>query len=593
MTAAANMPGVNGEDATPATANGDMTAQGQKRQRAKQACEPCRLRKRRCDGNMPCNMCTQFEYKCYFEKHPRKRSKLVEQHAIADAQMNREENEHIENELPSMEDLSKMRALEANSGIAFTRLLGMRLDPSSGPKLFTFGWNLGSSQYVRPAVAPITDFLNRHQMEQLAKLYFTNVHPIYGFLNKSRVNAGIGARWTNPGECDVPDHILCGIAALGILYSDNNPLVQLLPRLVDVQKTALEGTSTMVPPTLTDVQSWILRCLVLRTTDHPHATWMATCTTMHLVESIGLQLEASSSVLHPATNDSADPELRRRSFWVARMLNSWVSFEYGRTRVALHGITARLPSCVEGDYTKDYIELYSISCFLEPEQGEKAGQWEEFLTQLDAYEPKHDGIALSKANLGLCGYRRLRLANPNLSPDVVKTILNIGLNGLQAARRMAEKGMPWWHVANVPFQVICVFLAMDGKESLSHLSTAMRTLEYVVDRFKTGAMKDSLKTARFLVRLSKKRKDEDSQVLALSIQRARSEDPQPEHLKAIQTQHVHTNGTTAQPVEENHPTAASSEDWNLDALNDSQFDWNYFLTHDMPAFNTFAPDGIM
>lgn len=63
MTAAANMPGVNGEETAPATANGDMTAQGQKRQRAKQACEPCRLRKRRCDGNMPCNMCTQFEYK--------------------------------------------------------------------------------------------------------------------------------------------------------------------------------------------------------------------------------------------------------------------------------------------------------------------------------------------------------------------------------------------------------------------------------------------------------------------------------------------------------------------------------------------------
>ena len=531
--------------------------------------------------------------RCYFEKHPRKRSKLVEQHAIADAQITIDDREHPENEVPSIEDLSKMRALEANSGIAFTRLLGMRLDPSSGPKLFTFGWNLGSAQYAPPTVAPITDFLNRHQMEQLAKLYFANVHPIYGFMNKDRVNTSIAARWTTPGDCGIPDHMLCGIAALGTLFSDNNPLVQLLPTLVDAQKVVLESTSTMLPPTLVDVQSWILRCLLLRVTDHPHATWMATCTTMHLVESIGLQLEASSSVLHPATNDSTDPELRRRSFWIARMLNSWVSFEYGRTRVALRGITARLPNCAEGDYTKDYIELYSISCYLDPEQGDKAGHWEEFLTQLNAYEPKHDGIALSKANLGLCGYRRLRLANPSLSPDVIKTILNIGLNGLDAARRMAEKRMPWWHVANVPFQVICVFLAMDCKESLQHLGTAMRTLEYVVDRFKTVAMKEALKTARFLVRLSKKRKDEDSQVLALSIQRATSEDPQPENMRRPQPEPYHVNGTAPQPVEENHPTASSSEDWNLDALNDSQFDWNYFLTHDMPAFTTFAPDGTM
>ncbi|KAI5366405.1 hypothetical protein Slin15195_G079250 [Septoria linicola] len=581
----------NGEAATP---NGDSNnGQSQKRQRAKQACEPCRLRKRRCDGNMPCNMCTQFEYKCYFEKHPRKRSKLVEQHAIADAQITADDAEHPENEPPSIEDMSKMRALEANSGIAFTRLLGMRLDPSSGPKLFTFGWNLGSSQYLPPVLASITDFLNQHQMEQLAKLYFANVHPIYGFLNKGRVTATIAARWATTADSSVPDHMLCGIAALGILYSDNNPLVNILPRLIDAQKTALESSSTMLPPTLVDVQSWILRCLVLRTTDHPHATWMATCTTMHLVESIGLQLEASSSVLHPAANDSTDPELRRRSFWVARMLNAWVSFEYGRTRVALRGITARLPSVADGDYTKDYIELYSISCYLDPEQGDKAGQWEDFLTQLDSYEPKHDGIALSKANLGLCGYRRLRLANPNLSPDVIKTILNIGLNGLEAARRMAEKGMPWWHVANVPFQVICVFLAMDGKESLSHLATAMRTLEYVVERFRTVAMKEALKTARFLIRLSKKRKDEDSQVLGMSIQRATSEDPQPEDTRAAHNQQFQINGAVAQPMEENHPTAASSEDWNLDALNDSQFDWNYFLTHDMPAFNTFAPDGTM
>lgn len=294
---------------------------------------------------------------------------------------------------------------------------------------------------------------------------------------------------------------------------------------------------------------------------------------------------------------------------MARMLNSWVSFEYGRTRVALRGITARLPTPKEGDYTADYVDLYSISCCLDPETSDKAGQWEEFLEKLDAYQSRHDGIALSKANLGLCGYRRLRLANPNLSSDIINRIINIGLRGLEAARRMAEKGMPWWHVANVPFQTICVFLAMDIRESLSHLATAMRTLEFVVERFRTIAMKEALKTARFLVRLSKKRKDEDSEVLGLSLKKdASAEDPQPENLKAAVapslprpqqqaqvngTPASHAGNTTAVGYDETPTTASSSEDWNLDVLNDSQFDWNYFLTHDMPAFNTFAPDGTM
>ena len=83
-------------------------------------------------------MCTQFEYRCYFEKHPRKRSKLVEQSAEHDLSS----GDYIRAEAPkedSQEDLAKLRSMEANSGIAFTRLLGQRLDPTSGPKLFTFG----------------------------------------------------------------------------------------------------------------------------------------------------------------------------------------------------------------------------------------------------------------------------------------------------------------------------------------------------------------------------------------------------------------------------------------------------------------------
>lgn len=224
-----------------------------------------------------------------------------------------------------------MQSMEANSGIAFTRLLGQRLDPSSGPKLFTFGWNLGSNSYIPPLMPSITDILDQELMTSLAELYFANVHPIYGFLGKPWVMKHLALRFTSPQSCEVPEHILCGVAALGILFS-NRDLSTILPRLVDVQKQYLESTSTMLPPCLSDVQSWVLRCLILRVTDHPHATWLATCTTMHLVESVGLQLEASSSVLHPAANDvSNDPELRRRTFWVARMLNSWVSFEYGKS----------------------------------------------------------------------------------------------------------------------------------------------------------------------------------------------------------------------------------------------------------------------
>jgi hypothetical protein len=571
---------------------------------------------------MPCNMCTQFEYKCYFEKHPRKRSKLVEQDAVENGivQASPTRNATPPREETSQEDVSKMQSMEANSGIAFTKLLGMRLDASAGPKLFTFGWNLGTGSSSVPIVNPISGFLTQDQMVAMARLFFANAHPLYGILDVEWFMKQVMLRYSSQKPVQCPDHLMAGVAALGTLFGDNS-LDSVLPALIDSAKLSLESTSTMQPATIYDVQSWILRTIYLRATGHPHACWMASSITMHLIESCGLQQEkdATSSVMYPPTNDHMnDLEIRRRTFWIARLLNTWVSFEYGRNRVALRGITSKLPAHREGDFTREYIDLYSISCCLDPDNADKPTQWEEFLRQLEQYDAPHDCMELSRANLGLCAYRRLRLA--------------IGLGGLQAARNQANQGMPWWHVANVPFQCICVFLAIDTRESLTHIGTAMRTLEMVVKRFDTVAMKEALKTARFLVRLSKKKKDEDSEVLEKSLKRDITTSdpkleafkslqpkaknnvppPQPQPLNQPQTQnlnqppHSHPQQPLQHPpipmMDDHHQQAAweqgplttsSGEDWNMDYLNNTEFDWNFFLSQDIPAFQNLAPDGLM
>lgn len=613
--------------------SGETSPPSQKRQRAKQACEPCRLRKRRCDGNMPCNMCTQFEYKCYFEKHPRKRSKLVEQDAVENGIVQASPTRNAtppHEEQTSQEDVSKMQSMEANSGMAFTKLLGMRLDASAGPKLFTFGWNLGTGSTSAAINGSIFDFLNQDQMIAMAKLYFANAHPLYGIIDVEWFMKQIMLRYSTQAPVQCPDHLMAGVAALGTLFGDGS-LDAKLPRLIEMAKLSLESTSTMTPPTIYDVQSWILRTIYLRATGHPHACWMASSVTMHLIESCGLQQESISPVMYPPTNDHMnDLEVKRRTFWIARLLNTWVSFEYGRNRVALRGITCKLPVHRDDDFTREYIDLYSISCCLDPDNADKPTQWEDFLRQLEQYDAPHDCVELSRANLGLCAYRRLRLNNPNLPPETINRIIAIGQGGLQAARNLANKKMPWWHVANVPFQCICVFLAIDTRESLSHIGTAMRTLEMVVKRFDTVAMKEALKTARFLVRLSKKKKDEDSEVLEKSLKRDLAEsDPRPEALQPLQPK---TQNNVQQPQQQlqqqaqmnllqqqqqqqqaqlQQPavpmmdeqqqiswdqgplTTSSGEDWNMDYLNNTEFDWNFFLSQDIPAFQNLAPDGMM
>lgn len=582
-------------------------------------------------------MCAQFEYKCYFEKHPRKRSKLVEQDAVENGIVQASPTRNAtppREEQTSHEDVSKMQSMEANSGIAFTRLLGMRLDASAGPKLFTFGWNLGTGSSSVPISNPISGFLTQDQMVAMARLYFANAHPLYGIIDIDWFMKQIMLRYSTQKPVQCPDHLMAGVAALGTLFGDGS-LNSILPSLVDSAKLSLESTSTMQPCTIYDVQSWILRTIYLRATGHPHACWMASSITMHLIESCGLQQESTSSVMYPPTNDHMnDLEIRRRTFWIARLLNTWVSFEYGRNRVALRGITCKLPATREGDFTREYIDLYSISCCLDPDNADKPTQWEEFLRQLEQYDAPHDCMELSRANLGLCAYRRLRLGNPNLPSETINRIVAIGLGGLQAARNLADQGMPWWHVANVPFQCICVFLAIDTRESLNHIGTAMRTLEMVVKRFDTVAMKEALKTARFLVRLSKKKKEEDSEVLEKSLKRDLVDgDPRPEALQTLQPkakssapQHQQQQQSQMQPQQQvqalnqqqqqpaqalqqppipmmdEHQqiswdqgplTTSSGEDWNMEYLNNTEFDWNFFLSQDIPAFQNLAPDGMM
>ena len=152
----------------------------------------------------------------------------------------------------------------------------------------------------------------------------------------------------------------------------------------------------------------------------------------------------------------------------------------------------------------------------------------------------------------------------------------------------------------------------------------------VVKRFDTVAMKEALKTARFLVRLSKKKKDEDSEVLDKSLKRDLAEsDPRPEALQMAkpkaeasapqqrrtqqqqpqqlqplnpQAQQLPLQQQTQIPMmddqqqiswEQGPLTTSSGEDWNMEYLNNTEFDWNFFLSQDIPAFQNLAPDGMM
>lgn len=219
-------------------------------------------------------MCVKFEYKCYFEKHSRKRSKIVEKDAAENGFTSPPRYNETSTaktgldpkpERAAPEEISKLRSMEANSGIAFTRLLGMRLDATAAPKLFTFGWNLGATtrSAVTP-VPPITNFLDLSQLLTMARLYFEHVHPLYGFMDKDWVMSQIMVRFARSEQLQqCPDHVFAGIAVLGAQFSPGS-IDEVVPGLVEAAKLSLESTSTCQPPSLCDVQAWLLRVIYLR-----------------------------------------------------------------------------------------------------------------------------------------------------------------------------------------------------------------------------------------------------------------------------------------------------------------------------------------
>jgi hypothetical protein len=460
--------------------------------------------------------------------------------------------------------------MEANSGTAFPHLLGMRLNPQSAPKVHGFSWNLGPRHEPLEPYSNIADLISRKEMEELANHYLKKIHPVYGVLDPEDLQEKIDSRWNDPTAVASYDAILCGVAALGSLYSGHkqHPTES---ALVQCAKENLETTKTSKTTLLHHASAWILRTIYLRSTNCPHASWMASCSTMHIIEAIGAHQdpELASLVYSDTVDVSVNEETRRRLFWVATVLNSWISYVYGRSRVTPRGVSCKLPLPRKDDFTTDLISLYQISEWLDPDHDNKASVFEEALTRVEGLTLSHDALILSQSNLALTIYRRLRVLSVNISNDVLVRIMRLGNHGLDAAMRLAEDHSPWWHVANLPFQFICILLAIDTRESLSHIGPALCTFRVITRLYNTPTIHTALETVESLVGLFQTKKERDSVILRDSLQQR--------------------DGKTTERSSST-PQALDVTSWlggteNLSLPDDFDFDWNEFLDVQLPIFS--------
>ncbi|OQD88068.1 hypothetical protein PENANT_c004G11532 [Penicillium antarcticum] len=554
------------------------------RKRSRLACTLCQSRKRKCSGGQPCSTCAQTGAECHYSA----RKKRARSHSLYRASLSLDERpDGWPNALPDLSTTdsaaqnsavhgeSDMTHSMANSGAAFVRKLGLRIDPARAPRLHLFAWNVGErrmapsmSSSLPPmnttasAATTINKIVSPEEMRRLATIFFEKVDPCYPFLDRKKVFTGITKRWelsSSPIDTEHPhDAVLCGIAAFGYLFSRREIIPQEL-QLIETARSILDKSVLAAEiPSVDTVTGWVLRAAYLRMTASPHAAWMASCTLMHLIEAAGLHLQtpdpetagllpASPAETHTSsdsgdTQSPSDPETRRRLFGMARHLNTWTSFDLGRSRVILQGATAlsqspastQTPaqsnsqtqtqaSASQTNRTHPRADLFHLLPLSESLDPTNTPDLLTALKQVLSLTYTESSLILVQSNLMLCIYRRLRAQSTFTSPStptstippkLLTKILALSSRSLRAARGMVAQTCPWHQVANVPFQVVCSLLAIDNRASMALLGDAMRTLREVMTAYDTDSMREAYSTAYLLVALHQRRKEDDTRALA-------------------------------------------------------------------------------
>ena len=88
--------------------------------------------------------------------------------------------------------------MEANSGVVFPHILGLKLNPSSAPNVQGFGWNLGIHYRQSRSQENMIWIISKQEWQSLFEVYLQKIHCIYGFLDTEVVLSKSLRRWENP-----------------------------------------------------------------------------------------------------------------------------------------------------------------------------------------------------------------------------------------------------------------------------------------------------------------------------------------------------------------------------------------------------------
>ena len=462
-------------------------------------------------------------------------------------------------------------AMSSSSAMASARDVGIDLKMTIPPRVHGYAWHIGNRpENPRAAVGRVCELISLQSSLPFFSIYFDEVNMLFGALVHDDFMKRCTSSWGSGGGGPDFEAIICGVITLGSLFSNSNPCPMEL-ELIELARRLLVSSlsATPAPVTLDHVAAWILRSLYLRLTTRPHLSWLSTCTTLHLAESVGLHQEMDDAQLYrddPHRNlDVIELESRRRVFWVALSLNRILSAEYGRSRVHVENISCRKPIRRRGDFTNDLIDLTDLLPGGEAQGSESARGLAiaKGLDQLSQLSGDNPAFIILKADVCLILCRRLRLTDLRLSAEQISSIMSILRIALVHARFLSDQQRPWWNVLSVPFHSVCLLLSTSFSDGIGLLSEAMEALLAVSRIYDTHLAREAVKTAQLLIRQAAERKREDLIILDGLCQSPGSSNLRPNE----------SNGSAPSP-------------FLFDALTDEDLNWAQFFTSDIMTQRT-------
>ncbi|PMD61652.1 uncharacterized protein K444DRAFT_559815 [Hyaloscypha bicolor E] len=509
-----------------------------KRQRARKACLPCRQRKRKCDVQFPCSACSTYGYQCQYPADDgpsapfvgKSHASHVSPNSTASpfgssptkaariARLERDETPESPESAVDHQgilDPVKTRYMGLHSVMAFPRNLGLEFQSANPPRVHSFAWNCGirkeddGSNHTN-----LKDLISRENFELYQRVYFEAVHPMFGILDKQIFSRNADQFWSETGGHSAFEAILAGVVALGSFFSATLGHPREL-EIVQHAKNILEDPVISRRVSIDQVSAWILRTLYLRLTTRPHMAWLASNIAMHLAEATGIHHEMDAVVLTTDSSSQIVPnqsgcEQARRLFWCAWMINSMISYEYGRSSSSLNNITCRQPTSSKGDYTA---LLISVAQLVPRESLDAGPDLHHTLPQIQQIPDEHPFISMSKADLCMSLYRHHRLLKQPIDKKEILLIISIGNTATEAACKLAQENKFWWNVLCTVFQYACVLLAIDTLDSLAQVQNAMCTLENIAAQLQNHVSTEAVNTLRILLRDSMKKKRQEVQLL--------------------------------------------------------------------------------